>query len=116
MSNKRAYNDIPNLNGTKSTSRRSGKSGRTRKVHPSTSTNTGKQLKSGTRKIAFKNNNLSAEPQSLVQSLLEIIRKDEARLAEKYAELEKARQERYLDIKRISNGNRKQLPHDVLYN
>jgi hypothetical protein len=37
MSNKRAYNSISNLkNGTKS------KSGRTRKVHPSTSTNPGK--------------------------------------------------------------------------
>ena len=110
MSNKRAYNPIPNLsNGTKS---RSG----TRKVHPKkqSSTNKSGSKRHGTRKIAFNNHKLSAEPQSLVESLLEMIRIDEAKLAEKYDELEKARKERYLEMKKSSNLSRAQLNTDSL--
>ena len=111
MNNNSDYKKIPSV-----TRHSKGHSkGKTSKVNPQKgSKNNSRIPKSGTRKIAFNNRQKSEKKESLVENLLRTIREDEEKLAKVYAELAKARQERYYEMKKSSNLSRAQLPHDVL--
>ena len=105
------YNKIPSF---KRHSKEKHSKGKTSKVNPQKGTNYNNSVRrSSTRKIAF-NNRKPEKKESLVENLLRTIREDEEKLAKIYAELAKARQERYYEMKKSSNLSREQLNKDIL--